>query len=189
MKKIDGDIASLFQKIAAKRNPSSSSIPSNDAMDHDGDIGPSVRITGDSRISASGDIVPSVNLIIDSRTSEENVDSSGTPTPSSMSPPPPLSSVYDPDRLTQDPTERLPIISYPINDQDAVRRDYILKGPFKLYAHDFKKRKSGTRDRSFNVTWFHKYHWLEYSIKNDVAFCFVCFLFKRGGKSPFTHCG
>jgi hypothetical protein len=137
MKKRDGDIASLFQKIVAKINPSSSSIPSNDAMDHDGDIGPLVRTTSDSRISAGGDIVTSVNLIIDSRTSEKNVGSSGTPTPSSMPPPPPPSSVYDPGHLTQDPAERVPIVSYPINDQDALRRAYILKGPFKPYAHDF----------------------------------------------------
>jgi hypothetical protein len=149
MKKREGDIASLFQKVAAKKNSSSSSIPLNDAIDHDGNIGPSVRTTGDSRIRGGGDIVPSVNLIIDSRTSEENMDSSGTPTPSSMPPPPP---VYDPDHLPQDPAERLHIVSYPINDQDAVRRAYILKGPFKPYANDFKKRKSGTRYRAFNVT-------------------------------------
>jgi hypothetical protein len=136
MKKRDGDIASLFQKIAAKKNSSSPSIPLNDAIDRDGNIGPSVRTTGDSRISGGGDIVPSVNLIIDSRTSEENVDSSGTPTSSSMPPP-----VYDSDRLPQDPAERLPIVSYPINNQDAVRRAYILKGPFKPYANDFKKER------------------------------------------------
>jgi hypothetical protein len=74
---------------------------------------------------------------------------SGTPTPSLM-PPPPL--IYDTGRLPQDPTERLPNVSYPINDQDVVSKAYILKGPLKLYAHDFKKRKSGTRDRAFNVT-------------------------------------
>jgi hypothetical protein len=61
-------------------------------MGHDGDIGPSGRTTGDSRIS--GGIVPSVNLIIDSRTSEENVGSSGTPTPSSMPPLPPPGHLY-----------------------------------------------------------------------------------------------
>jgi hypothetical protein len=32
-------------------------------------------------------------------------------------------------------------------------------------------------------------YWLEYSIKNDVAFYFVCFLFKRGEQKSFTHCG
>jgi hypothetical protein len=67
--------------------------------------------TGDSRISEGRDIVPSINLIIDSRTSEENVGSGGTPTPSSMPPP-----VYDPGRIPQDPVERLSIISYLIND-------------------------------------------------------------------------
>jgi hypothetical protein len=135
MKKRDGDIASLFQKIAAKKNSFSFSIPLNDAIDHDGDIGPSVHTTGDSRISGGGDIVPSVNLIIDSRTSEENVGSSVTHTPSSM--PPPQPPVYDPGHLSQDPAERLSIVSYLINDQDIVRRAYILKGSFKPYAHDF----------------------------------------------------
>jgi hypothetical protein len=118
--------------------------------------------------------VSSINV---SRTSEDNVGSSDrTPAPSSIPTP-----VYDPDRLPQDPVERLSIVSYPINDQDVVRRAYILKGPFKSYAHQFHKRKSGTRDRTFNVIWFHKYHWLKYSIKNDAVFCFVCFLFKKGG--------
>jgi hypothetical protein len=106
-------------------------------MGHDGDIGPSGRTTGDSRMS--GDIVPSVNLIIDSRTSEENVGNSSTPTPSLMPPPPPL--VYDLGRLPQDLAKRLPIVSYPINDQDAIRRAYILKCPFKPYTHDFKKER------------------------------------------------
>jgi hypothetical protein len=57
-------------RIATKKNPSSYSIPSNDAMDYDGDIGPSVRTTGDPRISAN--IVPSVNLINVSKTSKDN---------------------------------------------------------------------------------------------------------------------
>jgi hypothetical protein len=58
--------------------------------------------------------------------------------PSLIPSPPPL--IYDSDRLPQDPTERLPIINYPINDQDAVRRSYILKGPFKPYAHELKRK-------------------------------------------------
>jgi hypothetical protein len=64
-----------------------------------------------------------------------------TPTPSLMPPQPPLPLVYDLDRLPQDPTKKLSIVSYPINDQDAVRRTYILKGPFKPYAQDFKKKE------------------------------------------------
>jgi hypothetical protein len=87
--KRDGDIALLFQKVAEKIHLRSS-IPSNDAMTHDGDIGPWVHTTGDSRIS--GDIVHPVNLINPSRSSEDNVGSSGnTLTPSPM----PSPSVYD----------------------------------------------------------------------------------------------
>jgi hypothetical protein len=54
------------------------------------------------------------------------------------SPPPPI---YDPDHLPQDSTEKLAIVNYPINNQDAVRRSYILKDPFKPYAHEFKKKE------------------------------------------------
>ncbi|XP_021766668.1 zinc finger MYM-type protein 1-like [Chenopodium quinoa] len=32
--------------------------------------------------------------------------------------------------------------------------------------------------RRFNVAWFDKYDWLEYSVEKDAAFCFVCYLFK-----------
>jgi hypothetical protein len=71
--------------------------------------------------------VPSVNLINVSKTSEDNVGRSGsTPDPSSipledLSPVPP-SSVYNPNHLSQDLAERLSIVSYPVNDQDVVRR-------------------------------------------------------------------
>jgi hypothetical protein len=54
-------------RIATKK---SSSSYSNDAMDYDADIEPSVRTTGDPRISAN--IVPSVNLINVSKTSKDN---------------------------------------------------------------------------------------------------------------------
>ena len=56
--------------------------------------------------------------------------------------PPP---VYDFSHLKHDLGERLPIASYPVNDQDAVRRAYILKKPFKPYAHNFKKEQLGER--------------------------------------------
>jgi hypothetical protein len=156
--KRDGNIASMFQKFAAKKGSSSSLI---------------------SRSSEDNTNVAE----------EEPAPPSPPPSPPPAPPPsPPLPPpVFDPDRLPQDPAERLPIVSYPINDQDAVRRAYIMKGPFQPYAHEFKKRKIGTRDRWFNLLWFQKYYWIEYSIKNDAAFCFVCFLFKKGGKdSPFT---
>ena len=77
--------------------------------------------------------------------SMSNVTVEQTPEPmvrlEDVSPPSP---VYDFSRLKHDPGERLPIASYPVNDQDAVRRAYILKKPFKPYAHDFEKRPIGS---------------------------------------------
>jgi hypothetical protein len=123
--KRDVNIASMFQKFAAKKVSSSSLI---------------------SRSSEDNTNVAE----------EETAPPSPPPSPPPALPPspPPPPPVFDPDRLPQDPAERLPIVSYPINDQDAVRRAYIMKGPFQPYAHEFKKRKIGTRDRWFNLLWF-----------------------------------
>jgi hypothetical protein len=86
--------------------------------------------------------------------------------------------VYDISRLPYDPGERVPIASYPVNDQDAIRRAYILKGPFKPIGHQSPKGKIGNRDSSCNLVWLYNHNWTEYSIKKDAIFCFPCYLFK-----------
>ncbi|KAL6599039.1 hypothetical protein ACP70R_045903 [Stipagrostis hirtigluma subsp. patula] len=45
--------------------------------------------------------------------------------------------IYDVDRLPHDPGKRMPISSYDVNDQDAVRRGFVAKGPCQTYAHAF----------------------------------------------------
>ncbi|PUZ40799.1 hypothetical protein GQ55_9G452100 [Panicum hallii var. hallii] len=100
-------------------------------------------------------------------------------------PPPPVPEkepIYDINQLPLDPGERQSIANYPVNDQDAVRRAYIIKGPYQPYAHDFDNdsRKIGGKDRKFNPLWFYKYPWIEYSVKKEAAFCFVCYLFGKG---------
>jgi hypothetical protein len=57
-----------------------------------------------------------------------------------VSPPPPPP-VYDINRLPHDLGERLPIESYPVNDQDAIRRAYILRVHFILMHIFFQKEK------------------------------------------------
>jgi hypothetical protein len=109
----------------------------------------------------------------------------------SAPPPPPL---YDVSRLPHDPGERQPIASYHANDHDAIRRAYILRGPFQPYAHEFPNRKIGDRDHHFNFVWFQNFPWIEYSVKKDAAFCFMCYLFKSKAKkgkgtSAFTSDG
>lgn len=32
----------------------------------------------------------------------------------------------------------------------------------------------GSKRRSFNRAWYQKYPWLEYSVKNNTAFCYAC---------------
>ena len=86
---------------------------------------------------------------------------------------------YDVELLPHDPSKRIPIMRYAINDQDAVRRGFILKGPCQPRQHDFPVREISGKRRRFNVSWFDKYNWIEYNVEKDVAFCFVCYLFKE----------
>uniref|UniRef100_J3ME38 DUF4371 domain-containing protein n=1 Tax=Oryza brachyantha TaxID=4533 RepID=J3ME38_ORYBR len=48
--------------------------------------------------------------------------------------------IYDVNRIEGDPRLSIPITSYPINEQDVVRRAYILKGLWQQYSHDFPTR-------------------------------------------------
>src|SRR5438128_2002700 len=109
--KRNGDIASLFRKHAAKKAAATSS--------------PSLAL-----VATVAEDQPEEQ----ERVTEEIVN----PMPSSPPLPPP-SPVYDINCLPHDPSERLPIQNYPINDQDAIRRAYILKGPFRPYAHELVK--------------------------------------------------
>ena len=156
--KRNGDIASLFQKHAAKKKAAAAAATSN-----------------------PDPIEPVVEEQIHERVVKEIVNPMPPPQPSSLPP------VYDINRLPHDPGKRRSILKYPVNDQDAIRRAYIIKGPFKPFAHDFPKRKISGKDRGFNYCWMYNQDWLEYSIKKDVVFCFICYLFKKGtGSDTFT---
>jgi len=94
--------------------------------------------------------------------------------------PPPAADV---DSLEHDPGLRSPISTFDVNEQDSIRRRYILKGPCHLYAYNYPSRKIYGKDRRFNFVWFHKYHWIEYSVEKDASYCFYCYLFgKESGK-------
>jgi len=177
--KRDGSIASLFQKHIAKKLAASSSspspIPAATVVEE--------QIQEQERIIEE-DVNPS--LVASSVLSEsiETEDDILPPIPAPIPPPtedvlPPQSPIYDINRLPRDPAERLPIASYPFNDQDAIRRSYILNGPYQPYSHEFKKRAIGGRERGFNCVWFYKYDWVEYSTKKEAVFCFLCYLFKH----------
>ena len=151
--KRNGDIASLFQKHAAKKKAAAATPTSNPDP---------------------------VEPVVEEQTHERVVEEIANPMPPSPPQPSSLPPVYDINRLPRDPGERHPILNYPVNDQDAIQRAYIIKGPFKPFAHDFPKRKISDKDRGFNYCWMYNNDWLEYSIKKDIVFCFICYLFKKG---------
>ncbi|KAL3639795.1 hypothetical protein CASFOL_014763 [Castilleja foliolosa] len=86
--------------------------------------------------------------------------------------------LYDVELLPHDPGLRMNIMDYPPNQRNAVRRAYILKKTCQPKTHNFPQRDIGGM-RRFSSSWLTKYHWLEYSIDKDAAFCFVCYLFKN----------
>ncbi|XP_021727172.1 zinc finger MYM-type protein 1-like [Chenopodium quinoa] len=60
--------------------------------------------------------------------------------------------IYDVDLLPHDPGKRIPIMEYPPNDRDAVRRGYITKKRCDPRTHNFPQRKVGGGFRGWNKT-------------------------------------
>jgi hypothetical protein len=87
--------------------------------------------------------------------------------------------------IEHDPGLMTPISSYSINNQDAVTRAYIALGPCrpKMKKDDFPQHECGGMCR-FLPKWFSEFCRLEYSVDKDVAYCFVCYLFKDNNKFP-----
>nr|CAD40226.2 OSJNBa0019J05.24 [Oryza sativa Japonica Group]CAE04074.1 OSJNBb0032D24.4 [Oryza sativa Japonica Group] len=106
----------------------------------------------------------------------ENDDIGGGPNDESSSDEDNDGGVYD---IEHDPGLRTPISQYDVNDQDSVRREYIALGPCqpKMKKGDFPQHECGGM-RRFLPKWFSEFKWLEYSVRRDAAYCFVCYLFK-----------
>lgn len=86
-----------------------------------------------------------------------------------------------------DPTNRPRLTSYHPNQRDAIRRTYWIKGPYQPKGHDFPSIKIGDENRRFVKEWFDEFNWLEYSTKENKAYCLCCYLFgdivgKQGGE-------
>jgi hypothetical protein len=94
--------------------------------------------------------------------------------------------------LISDPGFRIPIERFHPDVRGDVKRLYLLQGPTRPCRHNFLRNHD---NRSFSDIWFKKNDWLEYSVKNDAAFCFYCFLFKQEpldanfGHDTFTKVG
>jgi len=81
--------------------------------------------------------------------------------------------------LESDTGLRKKISSYHPNDQEKVRRAYILNGPCQPNLTNFPYSNDGGKQRRFNRAWYNEFkEWLEYSKDKDAAFCLPCYLFK-----------
>lgn len=85
----------------------------------------------------------------------------------------------NPADIVADPGLRKPIEQFHIDIRDAVRREYLSRGPCQPIGHKYPQKLMGNRQRSFHDSWFKMHNWLEYSIAKDAAFCFYCYLFKQ----------
>jgi hypothetical protein len=156
--KRNGDIMVLFQQAAAKavKKAAATASPSP--------VVTSVQEEAQEQHRGTEEIVNSSPV-----QSFANEDEDVLPTP----PVPPVSlPVYDISCLPYDPGERVPIASYRVNDQDAIRRAYILKGPFKPIGHQFPKRTIGNRNRSRNLVWLYTIIGLNTVSRRMLSFAF-----------------
>ncbi|KAL4562252.1 hypothetical protein LXL04_034450 [Taraxacum kok-saghyz] len=79
--------------------------------------------------------------------------------------------------LPVDPANRRRMSNYNPNDRKKIRRAYLQRGPCQLRLLKFPQKVIGKAKRKFNPFWFDLYKsWLEYSVKNDAAFCLYCYL-------------
>ncbi|RLM78968.1 uncharacterized protein C2845_PM12G08030 [Panicum miliaceum] len=131
--KRDEDIASMFKKHVAKKRASASSLVVEKKKQEQEQQEERVieEVAGPTPTPPTPSLESVENILL--------TPPPPSPPPPSPSPPPPPPSGFDVDHLPHDPGERLPIASYYVNDQDAVRRAYILRGAFQPYAHEFPK--------------------------------------------------
>jgi hypothetical protein len=85
-------------------------------------------------------------------------------------------SVFNSDHIISDLSLHILIDQFAPNIRDEVRRAFIAKGPTQPISDRFPQSRN---KRSFQIKWFKKHSWLEYSLKKNCAYCFYCYLFKH----------
>ncbi|XP_017250865.2 uncharacterized protein LOC108221502 [Daucus carota subsp. sativus] len=78
-----------------------------------------------------------------------------------------------------DPGLRDLICTFPVNQQDRIRKEYLQLGPCQPKLQNYPTTFDGRDNRRFQHRWFSLFPWLEYSVAKDKAFCFPCFLFEK----------
>ena len=83
--------------------------------------------------------------------------------------------------LERDLGKHPPMWSYPVNQQDEIRRAYIKVGPYQHVMSEYPFDEK--THRRFQAFWFKLFpEWLEYSPSKDVVFCLPCYLFNKSSR-------
>jgi len=126
----------------------------------------------------------SENYLLNQETGEHNTQTQTPDFDANTNPSSCGRSRVDSSALQSNPAERKPISHYYRNKHDEVRRAYIQKGPCQPRNHAFPQILMSENYHRFNESWFDIYsNWLEYSMKEDAAFCLYCYLFKNEHES------
>ncbi|PIA48741.1 hypothetical protein AQUCO_01400955v1 [Aquilegia coerulea] len=81
--------------------------------------------------------------------------------------------------LPFDPNLRPKCFDYHPNDQNVVRRTYLLRGRNQPRQDVYPPTPDGKKLRRFKLKYYKQYeNWLEYSIDKDVIFCLHCYLWR-----------
>ena len=154
----------------------------------DGNSGPSTHESGNVAQSGEQEVLCSLEMVQETVQNAENEDQSSHQLDVEGI------RVFNPDvHVASDPGLRVAIEQFHPNIRDDVRRAYLVKGPTKPFGHNFPQNP--TNKRMFVENWLTVNDWLEYSIKEDAAYCFYCFLFKQQplekhfGHDAFTKVG
>jgi hypothetical protein len=84
--------------------------------------------------------------------------------------------VFNQNHIISDSSLRILIDQFAPNIRDEIRRAFIAKGPTQPIDHKFPQSKD---KRRFQIKWFEKHCWLEYSLKKNYSYYLYCYLFKH----------
>ncbi|GAA0151529.1 hypothetical protein LIER_10231 [Lithospermum erythrorhizon] len=88
--------------------------------------------------------------------------------------------------LESDPYKRTQILDYHPNDQDEVRRAYLVKRPTKPKLGNYPIKVNGGKNYFFVEAWYDEFDWLEYSVERNAIYCL---LYNGSSRSTFVKEG
>ncbi|KEH26663.1 hypothetical protein MTR_6g066340 [Medicago truncatula] len=116
----------------------------------------------------SATFVTEMRRFLVNRTSIENVNVV-QPEVEVEEPPSIVANKFNSNEIVRDPGLRKQIHLYAPDIRDEVRTTYVLKGPIQPKLTRFPRTPLGSATRAFSKSWYNKYTWIEYSLKDHIG--------------------